>query len=242
MELTSNFKRTLLGLAAITLIGVLIITQGVAHASNGDKSSQTLASVQSKGNAAIGQRLTTLNNLATKVNSSTTLSASDKSYLSNEISTEIAGLTALKSTLAADTTVTEANTDYGNIFSDYRVYALVAPKVAVVSTVDVLQSKLNTLNTTAQTLQTTITAKQAAGKDVTNAQAALNTMTSAIASAQSQLTSIDSKVLPLQPSDWNANHQLLSGYKAQLNTLTNNLKTISSEAKSTASSIKDLKS
>ena len=239
MKTTSNIKRVILGLA---VLGVGFgVTQGAAFAASSKSSTdsqQTLANIISKGTAAINLRLTTLGNLSGQVSSSAKLSSADKTYLSNEISGEISGLTALKTKLAADTTVAEANTDNSSIYSSYRVYALVVPKVGIVSTADNQITKEAALTTQAQTLQTEITTDQNAGKDVSSVQTALNNMNTQITNAQSISSGMESTVLPLLPSDWNANRAILSGDNAQLATAAQDNVTANKDAGSIAASLK----
>jgi hypothetical protein len=201
---------------------------------------QRVQNIITKGNAEIARRLTTLDTLNAKINAATHLSASDKSTLTSEVSSTTSGLTALKSTLDADTTITAAHTDAESIYTEYRVYALVAPKVGLVKVADdqqVVQGKLTTLS---GKLQTRITAEQQAGKNVASLQSELTDMNNQITSASKISTNIESSVINLQPSDYNSNHAVLSGDNTQLKTAHTDDQNAFTDAKSIVSSLKKM--
>lgn len=177
-----------------------------------------LQTIISKGDQEIARRLATLNSLAGKIASATKLSASDKATLSAEVSATISGLTSLKAQLDASTTVTAAIASGQDIFTQYRVYALVVPKVNLVKVADDQQTVEAKLTAVAQKLQTRLTAEQQAGKNVTALEAVLSDMNAKISAAQSISANIESVVINLQPADYNTNHAVLTGYNVQLKT------------------------
>jgi uncharacterized protein YlxW (UPF0749 family) len=201
---------------------------------------QDLQNIITKGNAEITRRLDSLNSLSSKISGTTKLTASDKTYLTNEVATEITGLTSLKTQLDADTTVTTARTDAMSIFSEYRVYALVLPKVWLVKTADDQQVTEAKLSTLATKLQAQITADQTAGKDVSSLQTTLTAMTTLISSAQTISSGMESSVLPLQPSDYDSDHSLLSGDAAQLKMAHSDNETAFSDANTIVTGLKSL--
>jgi hypothetical protein len=187
-----------------------------SSSSSSSNSTTRLQNIISKGDQEITRRLTSLNEASTKISSNTKLNASDKSYLSTEVSTEITGLTSLKTKLDADTTVSTAGADAKSIYDDYRVYALVLPKIWLVKTADdqqVVQDKLSALSAK---LQTRINNAKAKNKDVAQLQTELNDLNTNVTNARNISSSMEQKVLTLQPSDYNSDHALLTGDKAQL--------------------------
>ncbi len=199
-----------------------------------------LNNILNKGNAEITRRLESLNSLTTKITSAKKLSSSDQSYLENEVSSELSGLTTLKSSLDACTLATCAVPFAQSIFNDYRVYALVLPKVHLVKMADDQQAIETSLTTLSQKLQSRITADQTAGKNVASLQTELNTMIADINAAQSISSNIESTVLPLQPSDYNSDHTILSGYAQQLQTARNDLQAAAAQAKTIITGLKSL--
>jgi hypothetical protein len=245
-------KRTTLqrgGLALSAIIGGLSMaivpasalaktTTANSGAANADQAK--LQVVISRGNNEITRRLNTLKTLGTKVNSATKLTASDKASLSSEVSDEVSGLTSLKAKLDAETTSSAARADAQSIINDYRVYALIVPKVNLVKTADDQQVAEGKLSDLAAKLQTRITAAKTAGKNVTSLQSSLSTMNGKISAAQAISSKIESDVAGLQPSDYNSNHSVLKGDRDQLKTAQADIQAASSSASSIVSSLKNL--
>jgi len=236
--------------AAVVLCGGALLTTGVAKATNVTTASATttttatqqqkLQTIIAKGDQEINRRLATLNTLTNKINAANKLTASDKTALINEVNNTISGLTALKIQLDGETTITAAKTDVQNIYLEYRVYALVAPKVNLIKVADDQQVAEAKLTTLAQKLQARITADKQAGKDVTSLQNELNDMTNNINAAQSISSSIESSVINLQPTDYNNDHSILSGDNVKLaNAHSDNVKALA-DAKNIVSGLKSL--
>lgn len=176
-----------------------------------------LNNIITKGNAAIEERLATLNNLLSVVRSTTNkLSPTDRANLIVEIDSEIAGLTTLKTQLDGETTVTAAQTDNRNIYLDFRVYGLVVPKVTMVKAADDQQATEDLLSAMSIKLQYRINNALAAGQNVTALQDSLNTMESDTTTAQANSSAVETTVLPLLPAQYNTNPSLLDGDYAQL--------------------------
>ena len=194
----------------------------------------------SKGDTEISRRLTTLNSLSSKISSAQKLSAGDSSTLSSEVSTEVSGLTTLKTKLDADTDLATAKSDAQSIFSDYRVYALIVPKVDLVRTADSQQVTEGQLTTLAGKLQSRITADQTAGKDVSALQSELSDLNTKVSAAQTISAKIETGVIGLQPSDYNSNHAVLSGDRDQLKTAQSDIKAANTAAKNIVASLKTL--
>jgi hypothetical protein len=198
-----------------------------------------VAAIISAGDREISRRLTSLSGLASKINAATRLSASDKSTLSSEVSSEQSGLTALKTKLDAEVTLAGAKTDAQSIYGDYRVYALVVPKVQLVKVADdqqVVESKLTDL---ALKLQTRLSATKSSGKDVTSLQAQLTDMQTKTQAAAALSSSIEAKVIGLQPSDYNSNHAVLIGDRDQLQTAHADNQAAASDAKAIIAGLKN---
>jgi hypothetical protein len=215
-------------------------TTTTTNTSNTAANQQRVQNIISKGNDEIARRLTTLNTLSAKVNAAQHLTATDKTTLSSEISSTITGLSSLKTTLDADTTATSAHTDAESIYTEYRVYAIVAPKVTLLKVADdqqVVQSKLSTLATK---LQNRITAEQQAGKSVTTLQVRLSDMNTQLAAASKISSTIEASVVGLQPSDYNSNHQVLAGDNTQLKTARADNLAAFTDAKNIVSTLKSL--
>lgn len=199
---------------------------------------QHVANIIIKGNDEITRRLSSLGNLSSLINSTTKLTASDKSYLSNEVITETSGLNSLKAQLDADTTLSVAIANAGSIFSEYRVYALVLPKVWLVKTADIEQNTESQLSAIAQKLQTRLTQNTSTITNLSTLQADLANMNSEISAAQVISSSIETNALQLQPSDYDSNHAVLNGDSSQLKTAHQDNVKAYSDAKTIISALK----
>lgn len=222
------------------------LSSPVAAATTTDNSAKTDAQDQAKlkliisrGDKEIDRRLKTLNTLDSKINSAKKLSSSDKSTLSAEVNNEISALTSLKTKLDADTDLTTAKTDAQSIFSGYRVYALVVPKVQLVKTADDQQAAEGRLTALASKLQSRIGDAKQKGKDVTSLQASLDDLNAKTTAAQAVSSSIESSVINLQPSDYNSNHTILGGDRDKLTAAQNDIKAAVADAKTIVSGLKN---
>lgn len=238
-----NFNRV--SLAAGGTLGVLALSLGnasalsaAAGASTNTADSTRLQTIISSGDKEISRRLTSLNNLSTKINGMTKLSSSDKASLTSEVNSTISGLNSLKTKLDGETTLTAAKADAQSIFTEYRVYAVVLPKVNLVRVADdelVTESKLTALATK---LQTSINTAKTKGKDVTTLQNDLDDLNSKVSAAQAISNSVEAKVLAVQPSDYNSDHTVLSGYRDQLKTAHSDNQTAATDAKNIIAGLK----
>jgi hypothetical protein len=202
----------------------------------GDKAKVTF--IINHGDTEIARRLSALNALSAKITATTKLTSADQSALSSEVSTEVSGLTSLKATLDADTDLTNAKADGQSIITDYRVFALIVPKVDIVKTADDQQVAEGKLSALAPKLQSRITTAQTAGKSVTSLQTQLNDLTTKIGAALTISSTLETNVISLQPSDYNSDTTVLSGDRDQLKTAQADIQAALSDAKGIVASLK----
>lgn len=177
---------------------------------------QLLSNIIAKGNKEIARRVSALNSVLVKITSDTRLSASDKTTLTNQVKTELSNLETLRTKLDAETTVAGARADVQSIVNEYRVFSLVFPKIWLIRTADdqmVSEARLATLITK---FQTRLNAAKSKGKNVAAIQETLSDMQTKVANAQAISSSVQQKVIALQPSDFNTDHAILNGDQAQL--------------------------
>ena len=242
----SRLKTKLIAATTLLMLGSTVVLGGVVNAlatttpTTKPTTQQTLQNIISKGDEEITRRLVTLGTLTSKINAATKLSASDKATLSSEVSNTITGLNTLKTQLDSETTLSAAKTDVSNIYSEYRVYALVAPKVGLIKVADDQQAVEAKLAAMAPKLQDRITADQKAGKDVTSLQADLTDMTTKTSAAQSISSNIESTVINLEPADYNSNHSILLGDNTQLKTAHSDNEAALTDAKNIVAGLKSL--
>ena len=144
----------------------------------------SLSSAQALVTSRINGRLDTLQALTTSINSSKYLTSSDKTTLANQISSDTTGLTALKSKVAGETTVSAVRTDAVAMVDDYRVYLLMAPQVRLTDALDAETAAATTLQNAYNKLSAMISqqsggATSAEQSELSDMQAQINTATAA---------------------------------------------------------------
>jgi hypothetical protein len=217
----------------LTVASVVVVPVSALASSSTTAANQArLQRIITRGNSEITRRLTSLNTLTSKISSTTKLSADDQASLSAEVNTEISGLTTLKTQLDAETTVTAAATDAQSIITEYRVYALVLPKVNLIKTADSQQVAEGQLATLATNLATRL-----AGTTGDSAlQAALSDMNTKVPAAQALSSGVETAVLGLEPSSYTAGE--LSNYRNQLKTAQTDNQDSANDAKTIIAGLK----
>jgi len=219
--------------ACLTAVSLAVIpASALASTSTSSTNQARLQRIITRGNSEISRRLTTLNTLTAKINSTTKLSSDDQASLSAEVASEISGLTSLKTQLDAETTVTAAVTDAQSIITEYRVFALVVPKVNLVKTADAQQVAEAKLATLASNLGTRL----ASTKNDPALQAALTDMNAKVSAAQAISSSVESSVLGLEPTSYTAGE--LATYRDQLKTAQNDNQGAVNDAKTIITGLK----
>jgi len=203
-----------LGLALLT--SAAILGSGGASAFAGTTSttgsaSGTLAEIQSRAAAAISLRVRVLDQASAKVDRSKRLGP-EAAALEHYLGADIAPLQALGQKIASDTNEATAKADYQNIFKDFRVIALVLPAARLAEEADgVVHGKAPRFAADAHraALHERSTNDAAVAPLISN----LDNETSAASDA---VSGVASSVLGFTPSQWNANHALLSPARAAI--------------------------
>jgi hypothetical protein len=204
-----------------------------------------LAKIISKSNTAITVRVADLNKLNTAVQGMKNVSATEKTNITNDVQTNITGLTNLQAKIDADTTVATAAADAKNITGSFRIYALVVPQGYIASAADRVSTIYNMMTTISAKLQTRINADQAAGKNVASLQASVTDLNAKIAAANSQGQTAQAGVASLVPDQGNAtvlasNTAALKSSRADIKTATDDLQAARADMKSVIASLKSL--
>jgi hypothetical protein len=258
-RITPKMKAKIIAMFSSAVIGgaLLISTSGVAHAASASVTASSpvlnasvvlntaqqqahLQNIITKGNQEINRRLTTLSTLSEKIDSATKLTPSDQATLNTEVSGTVSGLTSLQTQLDAETTLLPARNDALSIYTEYRVYDLVAPKVGLIKVADdqqVVEAKITAVE---PKLQSRITLASQKGSNVATMQTQLTDMSAKVAAAQAISSNIESTVINLQPTDYNSNHSVLVGDNSQLKTANADIQAAYNDAKSIVSELKAL--
>jgi len=193
-----------------------------------------IAAAQQRAGTEIANRITALNNLASRIESMTKLSDSEKSSISSDLQSEVTNLSSLQGTINTDVSTTSLKTDMQSITKAYRVYALVVPQGSIAAAADRVNTLVTSFTTIAGKLQTRITAASA-GNDVSSITSALTDLSAKVSDAGTQASAATSEVANLQPDNGDAtilasNTAALKDARAKLQTATQDLETARTDA------------
>jgi hypothetical protein len=189
--------RTRLSAAAV---GALIAVGAVAlpaQAATASDSAAGLAKAKAAVTDGITARLADLAKMQTTLAGYKEVSDSARSTLTQVLSSDISGLTALKTKVAGETTDAAVRADGKSMVDDYRVYILVAPKVHLTHALDVEGAALPRLVKVHDALADRL-AKDPSADTAAN-KALLADMSAQIQAATSGIAGKDAALLALQP-------------------------------------------
>jgi hypothetical protein len=209
--------------AAASLAAAPAAAAVTASATPGPLAEQTLASIKTHAATAIADREATLQGLASAVEATAQLSASDRAALLALIGGDESGLTALGQTIAADTTVRAAWQDAQKIVHDYRVYVLVVPQTDLVRAADLITSVSGTLAGLEPTLSGLIAQAALNPGQHATALEALSDFGSKVGAARSDVSAVSAELLALTPAGYPGNagqvtaaHAAVAGARTEL--------------------------
>jgi len=165
---------------------------------------------------AVARRLTSLALVKADLDATPSVASGDRATLDVQIDTTRTGLSALKATFDADTTLAKVRADCGRVVSDYRVDALLIPRVELVRAAGRVQAAAATLKHLAGLLQAQVDAAKGRNKDVTSAQGYLTDLGLKADAATGAAAGIPSAVLPLNAAGYPANRPVLVAARASV--------------------------
>lgn len=174
----------------------------------------TLEAVKARSAREIARRQAALASRLTLITSgSPALASTDRGALATLIRTDQAGLAALGTTIAADTDLATARSDHQQIFTGFRIYALVLPQIRLVRANDALVSTALPRLTDAQSRLRSALAE--AGK-TDEAAAKMADLQAQIDTIRSNSSGLPARVLAFTPAQWNADHTVLAPARQSL--------------------------
>jgi hypothetical protein len=184
-----------------------------------------LATRQARAEKTITRRLHTISTLESGVTANTSLSADQKTALLARLSSASGGLSALKDKIAGDTDPTALKADAKAVFTDYRVYKVLAPQVDGAERITAMQAQM------AQ-FQQRLSAGQAVVAAATPGDAA-TTGATLLAGAGTHLTAATTALdgtldalLAVTPSAYNSDAHALDTYRSAMGTGSTELGTV----------------
>jgi hypothetical protein len=204
------------------------------------KAGATVDTLRAFGNCEINRRFVTLTALSSKISASKVMTSADAAALQSEISSTRSGLTALKATIDAETSIPVLKLDIVRIATQFRVYLLVVPQVHLVNAADavaIAQTKFATVNTN---LQARINAENTAGKNTAAAQADLDAMNASVTAAANLASPLPAALLPLTPVEYNGGTAgpILANARTALGQARDDLKSALADAKACRDALK----
>ena len=204
------------------------------------KADPTVANVQAVGFCEVDRRLDAIDRLRALVDEAGAVTDGHKASLDGILDASTRGLTALRAQIGADTTVAALRSDIRKVYTDYRVYVLVARQVSLVRGIDRVGVAADRLTDAGGNLADAIAQAKANGKDVTAAQGHLDAMTAALANARDEVAGDADAVLAQTPAGWNAGtaKPILDAARASISAAHGDLRTALAEARATLAALR----
>ncbi|WP_426626151.1 hypothetical protein ACPPVW_09035 [Leifsonia sp. McL0607] len=212
------------GITGLALIGTPAFADAASTAtptptptpSSTAHATRTLAEIQASGAKAISDRETKLTAAIAKVTSDTYLTSSDRSTILGTLNADLVAMKSSASTIAADTTTTQATSDLKTVLRKYRVYAVALPQARLASDADRLTgTTLPKLTKEQSTLAGLLSGKDKA-KSTTALQSDLSDMSAQLSTASHDASGQASAALGVTPSTYDSNRSALSSVKSSL--------------------------
>ena len=164
--------------------------------------SESLLGLKKRGSSLIEERLSALSKNQIAITGSKTLTDAQKASLTTIINTNATGLQALQVKINAETDATSTKALVSSIYSEFRIFAIVIPKVRLEKRIYDLQNHSTKLVEAFTKVQVKINEAKEKGKDVSSWQKSLDEAKSLVTSDMSKLSSVFLKVDALKPLDY----------------------------------------
>jgi hypothetical protein len=165
------------------------------------KVEKRLDKIKTRGAKLVADRVASLNKLKSKIASSK-LTDTQKNDLTTIIDTNISGLNSLADQIKAGTDASSTRALVQKIFTDFRIYAVVVPKIHALIALDRETNHVANVNERFARVQARIDAAKAKGKDVSARQTALDAAKTKLAEAENQINALIAKANSLKPADY----------------------------------------
>ncbi len=192
-------------------------------------------------NARIDLRLATLAALRIAVSGATDLTSAHHSTLAALLTSDVSGLTALRTKTGAETTVAAVRADGRSMVVDYRIYMLVVPKVRFTIAGDTEATVVTRLRGVHDTLSQVADKLAGEGKDTGPETAEIADMASKLDAATTALNGQIDALLAVTPSpDASAMQAAVSPVRTAVHTARDDIKTAIADARTARAGLKAL--
>jgi len=179
------------------------------QAADTERRAEWFAALQTRALDAIEKRLGTIDDLEAAINRSTTVHDDHADQLLAELRASAAGLETLAGDVRAAEDLATLWELVPKIFEDYRIYAVVAPKIHLVLVADAAGAIAGRLEQATGTLGDALDRLGEIGIDVTDAEVLLAEMKESVASGATSAASVPDTVLDLTPADYPGSSETL---------------------------------
>lgn len=176
--------RTSRAFIAASVVGAAV-SVAAASPAGATPAAPTFGRAKAQAQRTINSDLSTLRLFAFVTRADRSVSSADKTALGAQLTSALNALTALRTKVAGETTLSGVESDTATL-TGYHIPDFVLPQTALVVQADDLLSAASRSASSEPSLLSLITAAQTAGKDVTKAQAAYNDYLSQVSAATSQ--------------------------------------------------------
>jgi hypothetical protein len=216
------------GLATVLAAGSMALLATPAQADD----ATALARAKAEVTRRIDLRLAALHRFDGALTAAAHLTDAHEATLKDLVADDLAGLTALKTKVAGETTLAALRVDAVSMVNDYRVFILVGPKVRLTIAADHEADAATRLQTAHDKLADAVAQAKAAGKDVAAAEQDLADMQAAIDRAKNGMAGQVDTLLAIQPGpDGNAIRAKVGAVRRALGQVRLDLRTALAEGK-----------
>jgi len=172
------------------------------EATTAEREAGWIETIRSRALEAIDKRQATIDDLEAAINRSASVDPGHAGQLLGELRASAAGLESLARQIRSADDLETLRLLIPKVFEDYRIYAVVAPKVHLVLASDAAATVADRLGTAAETLGDVLDRLEENGIDVGSADELLAEMERLVASGAESAASVPGMVLKLVPSDY----------------------------------------
>lgn len=209
-------RRYAFAAAAVAVSVGVAVPAAFASTSTTSSTGATLSAIKARAAAAISVRQSALNAGISAVDANKWLTSADKATILGTFNSDLSGLTALGPKIQADTTVTQARSDYRTIFTSYRVFALALPQGRLAAASDDITTGVLPRLNDADTRLKNLLAGPDSGKNTAQVQAAMADLAAQIQTVTTATSGFSANLLALTPAQYDADHAILTGPRSTL--------------------------
>ncbi len=193
------------------------------------------AKAKKRASKIIDERIKSLEGNSEVIAKNKKLTTEQKSVLTTTLQSEVTKLTALNVSVASSTSATTTKMLIDSVFSDYRIYGVVIPKVRLDVRIYQLKNHAATLSETFSKLQVKIDEQKAKGNDTTSWQKGLDDAKVLVAQDMFKLDELLKKTATLTPASYGTTSKaIIESVGSDIKIITKDFTTIVSKVRTPA--------